>query len=313
MLRTTDFSPEYWIYFSVLFCILALFDNYIISKKSVKCGRDIYSTLYWFLAVAFCCLLLKGLDFANFVRKDHSTDFFTGYLIELSLSLDNIFVFIIIFDKLKITQDNKRRILRVGIISAVVMRLFMILFAVNLIQKFISIFYFFGLILIMSAIHTAVSSVFVNIRYNHELAKKPFYQRYFIECSSSNLVTRINNKLFPTINLLALILVEKADLLFAVDSIPAVLSVTNDSFIVFTSNIFAIAGLRSLFFYLSSSAKKYPYLKHGIVLILFFIGIKLVLIPQHILIPKNFSLGFILFVMIGSILISKFKHDKKTT
>jgi tellurite resistance protein TerC len=313
MLSTSDFSLNYWLYFLILFGFLIVIDRYIISKNSEKFSKNLYSTIFWFISAIGCCGLLRFLSVQDFIQKDHSLDFFTGYLIELSLSIDNVFVFIMIFDKLQISEHKKHIILRIGIISAVVLRLIMILFAIHLIQKMTSIFYIFGLILMISAIHMLVTSILVKFRYDKELARPPFYERYFVKCSSDAFFTKVKGKVKPTTNLLALILVEKADILFAVDSIPAVISVTKDSFIIFASNIMAIAGLRSLFFCVSHGAQQFQYLKHGIVLILFFIGIKLVLIPQHIMIPKEFSLGFILSVIIGSMLISKRKNDKKIT
>ncbi len=316
MSSTSDFSTEYWVYFFVLLSALAFIDRYAISKNSLKLKANLYSVIFWMISAIFCCLFLKFLSFQKLVLQDHSTDFLTAYLIELSLSIDNIFVFIMIFERLKISEKKQHLILKIGIISAVVMRLLMILFAMQLIQKFTAIFYIFGLILIISAIHIIVSSILVNYRYNLEINKPPFYQKYFVKCKSDKFFTKIDGKTMPTINLLALILIEKADILFAVDSIPAVLSVTKDSFIAFTSNILSIAFLRSLFFCVAHSVQHYTYLKHGIVLILGFIGIKLILLPQHILIPKTFSLSFILVVMIGSIIISKIKqtpNDKKSS
>jgi tellurite resistance protein TerC len=313
MLSTSDFSLNYWLYFLILFGFLIVIDRYIISKNSEKFSKNLYSTIFWFISAIGCCGLLRFLSVQDFIQKDHSLDFFTGYLIELSLSIDNVFVFIMIFDKLQISEHKKHIILRIGIISAVVLRLIMILFAIHLIQKMTSIFYIFGLILMISAIHMLVTSILVKFRYDKELSKPPFYQKYFVKCESDAFFTRVQGKIKPTINLLALILVEKSDILFAVDSIPAVISVTKDSFIIFASNIMAIAGLRALFFCVSHGAQQFQYLKHGIVLILFFIGIKLILIPQHIMIPKEFSLGFILSVIIGSMLISKGKNDKKVT
>ncbi len=313
MLSTSDFSLNYWLYFLILFGFLIVIDRYIISKNSEKFSKNLYSTIFWFISAIGCCGLLRFLSVQDFIQKDHSLDFFTGYLIELSLSIDNVFVFIMIFDKLQISEHKKHIILRIGIISAVVLRLIMILFVIHLIQKMTSIFYIFGLILMISAIHMLVTSILVKCRYDKELSKPPFYQKYFVKCESDVFFTRVQGKIKPTINLLALILVEKSDILFAVDSIPAVISVTKDSFIIFASNIMAIAGLRALFFCVSHGAQQFQYLKHGIVLILFFIGIKLILIPQHIMIPKEFSLGFILSVIIGSMLISKDKNDKKVT
>lgn len=297
MLDGSDFALPYWIGFLLFFTTLSLIDRFLVSRNSNSLIHNIYSTGFWFLsAVVFMMFLIFISDKFS---HNHSLDFFAGYIIELTLSIDNVFVFIIIFNKLKITTHKQHIILRIGIISAVIMRLIMILFAVELIEQATWIFYIFGLILILSALHMLVKK--------SDPDAIPAYQQYFVECKQDRFFTRQKGKLVPTINLLALLMIEKADILFAVDSIPAVITVTQDTFIIFTSNIMAIAGLRALFFCLSHSANTYYYLKHAIVVILLFIGVKLILIPQGIHVPKEISLGMIFIIITIGVVASKLR------
>ncbi len=298
MLDSSDFSLKYWLGFVFIFIILSLIDRFLISKNSNDLQNNLYSTCFWFL----CAVVFFGFlhIVSDKIEQKYSIDFFIGYIIELTLSVDNVFVFIMIFDKFKITAHQQHIILRIGIISAIIMRLLMILFAVELIQKFTWVFYIFGNILIFSALHMLLTK--------HDKEKTPSYQKYFVWCKYDKFFTKQGENLVPTINFLALILVEKADILFAVDSIPAVITVTRDTFIIFTSNVMAIAGLRALFFCLSYSANNYYYLKHGIILILLFIGVKLCLLPSGIHVPKDISLGFIFIVITAAIVSSKLRN-----
>jgi tellurite resistance protein TerC len=299
MLEGSEFSIAYWIGFILFITTLVLIDRFLVSKNSTVLIHSVYGTAFWFVfAVIFMIFLIFISD--NFVRN-HSVDFFAAYIIELTLSIDNVFVFIMIFDRLKITTHKQHIILRIGIISAVIMRLLIILFAIELIQQFKWIFYVFGSILIFSALNM--------LRKKSHIEKIPSYQKYFVKCKKDKFFTRQKGKLVPTINLLALIMVEQADILFAVDSIPAIITVTQDTFIIFTSNVMAIAGLRALFFCLSHSANNYYYLKHGIIMILLFIGIKLLLIPSGIHIEKEISLGVIFVVMTTAVIASRIRKN----
>jgi tellurite resistance protein TerC len=297
MLEGSDFAISYWIWFIIFFTVLSLIDRFLVSRNSNALTYNLYGTGFWFLsAVAFMMFLIFISDV---VQHDHSLDFFAGYIIELTLSIDNVFVFIMIFDKLQITTHKQHVILRIGIASAIIMRLIMILFAVEVIEKAIWIFYIFGSILILSALHMLLKK--------QDSEKIPSYRKYFVQCRKEKFFIRQKGKLVPTINLLALILVEKADVLFAVDSIPAVITVTRDTFIIFTSNVMAIAGLRALFFCLAHSANNYYYLKHGIIVILLFIGIKLMILPQGIHVPKELSLALIFIIITIAVIASKLK------
>jgi tellurite resistance protein TerC len=300
MVANSDFSGQYWIGFVIFFTALSLINHFFICKDSNEIKRNIFSTVFWFISANILMVIIGFLQ--EEVGKDHSLDFFAGYIIELTLSVDNVFVFIIIFERLKITGDRQHLILRIGIISAIIMRLIMILFAIELIQQFTWVFYIFGGILIFSAIHMLFKRDVED--------KEPGYKKYFVESKENKFFKRHKGKLVPTINLLALILVEKTDLLFAVDSIPAVITVTRDTFIIFASNVMAIAGLRALFFCLSHSANSFYYLKHGIVVILLFIGIKLILLPQEIHIPKELSISFIFIVVAAAVIASKVRNSK---
>lgn len=298
MLEGSEFSIIYWIGFLLYFIILSLIDRFLISRNSTALLQSIYGTGFWlvFTIVFMICLILTSDRFLY----DHSIDFFAAYIIELTLSIDNIFVFIIVFDRLKISTHKQHIILRIGIISAVIMRLLMILFAIELIERFQWIFYIFGSILIFSALNM--------LRKKSPIEKTAPYQKYFVKCRKDKFFTRHKGKLVPTINLLALIMIEQADILFAVDSIPAIITITQDTFIIFTSNIMAIAGLRTLFFCLSHSANHYYYLKYGITIILLFIGVKLLLIPLGIHIQKEISLGMIFIVMTIAVIASKLRN-----
>ena len=300
MLEGSEFAISYWLGFILFFIILILIDRFLISKNSTALIDSIYGVGFWFVfSIVFMMFLMM-----DHKLSDHSINFLAAYIIEITLSIDNVFVFIIIFEKLKITVHKQHIILRIGIISAVIMRLLMILFAIELIDQFQWIFYVFGSILIISALHM--------------LKKKPITekisscQKYFVKCKQDKFFTKQKGKLVPTINLLALLLVEKADILFAVDSIPAIITVTQDTFIIFTSNVMAIACLRTLFFCLSHSANHFYYLKDGIVIILLFIGIKLILIPLGVHIQKEISLSFILLVITIAIIASILQQKKWT-
>ena len=296
LLRVSNFSIEYWGGFFAYVLFISLVDIYVIlgPTKNITFRRSVFSTIFWFanaVIVTLMFLLVPETD----SKSHYSADFFIAYLIELSLSIDNVFVFIMIFDKLKIVGEMKRSILHIGIISAIIMRLIMILFGLHFVNKFQWLFYIFGSILIFGAIKMLIPK-----RQENRIARN----RFFSTAKKDRFFIKGKKGIIPTVNLLALILIEKADIVFAIDSIPAVMSVTRDAFIIFTSNVLAIAGLRSLFFLISHTAEKFTYLKYGIVLILLFIGIKLLLIPQEIIVPKELSLAVVSMGIIIPIMLS---------
>ena len=220
--------------------------------------------------------------------------YITGYLIELSLSIDNIFVIAVIFTSFKIPKKFQHRVLFWGIIGAIVFRALMILFGVFLIKKFDWIIYVFGAFLIFTALRMLFekedhhydpkqSFVYKSVRKLMPITTVINSQQFFI---------RKRGLLIATPLFLALILIEFTDILFALDSIPAILAITSDPFLVFSSNIMAILGLRSMYFFLANMIERFGYLKYSLVAILTYVGVKMIL-AHHIEIPEWFSLSFI--------------------
>jgi len=291
----------FWVIFAVLFLIVFTIDMFITDhrKDTIKVRTALIWTSIW-ISTAFIFSIFIYFFFPMGDVK--SFEFITGYLVEYSLSVDNLFVFIMIFNVMGITGKNQPRILKWGIIGAVVFRILFIIAGVGLIESFKFMIYVFGLILIYTAYKMLTSkdekidpdkNIFV------KLAKKVI--RIKTDSDTDHFFVRHNKHLYGTIAFVTLILVESTDIIFAVDSIPAVLAITRDSFIAITSNLFAILGLRSLFFALSGILNLFRYLKYGISFILLFIGIKMI-ISGWIHIPVQISL----LVIIGTLIISVF-------
>jgi tellurite resistance protein TerC len=231
-----------------------------------------------------------------------SFEFITGYIIEYSLSVDNLFVFIMIFSTMGIADRHQPRILKWGIIGAVVLRILFIVAGVELISRFNFMIYVFGAVLVYTAYKMMTSSdekiepeknMFVKV------AKKIF--PVDTETGTDHFFIKKHHKLYATVAFITLVLVESTDVIFAIDSIPAVLAITHDPFIAITSNLFAILGLRSLFFALAGILNLFRYLKYGISFILFFVGVKM-LISGFYHIPVQVSL----LVIIATLAISVF-------
>ncbi|AKJ03326.1 Integral membrane protein TerC [Archangium gephyra] len=233
--------------------------------------------------------------------------FLTGYLIEKSLSIDNIFVFVVIFSALKIPALYQHRVLFWGILSALVLRAVMIFAGVAMLQRFHWLIYVFGAFLIL----TGVKLFLQRNKEEHpedgavmKLARRaiPSTPRF----DKDHFFTVENGKKLATPLFMALVLVELTDVLFALDSIPAIFAVTTDPFLVFTSNIFAILGLRSLFFVLAGAVEKFSYLKVGLSAVLVFVGAKMALVDV-VKVPPALSLGVIALLLGGSIVASLLK------
>ena len=228
-------------------------------------------------------------------------EFFTGYLIELSLSVDNMFVFSLIFGYFAVPPELQRRVLLFGVLGAIVMRIAMILAGVWLLSKFVWLFYVFGLFLVFTGIKMLMSA-----ERPPDLAKNPLVRimrktmRMTQDYHGEAFFVRSNGLLYATPMFGVLVMVEATDLVFAVDSIPAIFAITTDPFIVFTSNIFAIMGLRALYFLLASLAERFHYLKYGLALILIIIGGKMLAAPW-VHIPVLWSLGLVAIILLVSI------------
>lgn len=247
-----------------------------------------------------------------FMGKEKALEFLGGYIIEQSLSIDNLFLFIIVFTSFGIKSECQRRVLNYGIAGAIILRLIFVLLGVTIVNMFHWVLYVFGAILIISGI---------KMMFKHD-ENENFKESKIIKLlgkiipvtdklEGEKFFVRKNKVLYATPLFAILILIEFTDIIFAIDSIPAIFSITTDAFIVYTSNIFAILGLRSMYFVLSKVHEKFKYVKYGVALILIFTGIKLSVLFFHIKIPIELSLGIIFTILAGSIVASVIFSSKQ--
>ena len=299
-----------WIILISYVLVLLLIDFFILHKKnrdtSVK--RAIFETIffitnalifsgfiYWFYNISLVDNV-NNLEPAQAVVK-----YLTGYIIELSLSVDNLFVIAIIFTSFKIPRQYQHNLLFLGILGAIVFRAILISVGLILINKIHGMNIVFGLFLLFTALKMLKKEA------EHKEVKEPKgiikLFRFSNELHDGKYITKVNGKTVFTALFGALITIELTDLLFALDSIPAIFAVTTDPFIVFSSNIFAVMGLRSLFFFLSNMLEKFVYLKYSVFAILLFVSLKL-MTASLIEIPEWFSLLFIGISLLSGIYIS---------
>ena len=245
--------------------------------------------------------------------KEAALLFFTGYLVEKSLSLDNIFVIALIFSYFRIPSHLHHHVLTWGIFGAIILRFLMILFGITLVQHFSFMNYIFGIFLL----YTAVNLLTVKQENIHpennlvvRLVKKLMPVTY--QFHGTDFFVKINGIWTMTPLFLSLIVVETCDLLFAIDSIPAILSITTDPFLVFTSNIFAILGLRSLYFIVAAAMNKFRYLKLSLAFLLIFISVKM-LTAHYYTISAELSLSIIVGILFTGVVASRFLSFDKTT
>jgi tellurite resistance protein TerC len=303
-----------WIlFFAMVLVILALdlgvFNKtpHIISTKEASKWTAIWVSLSF--AFSGVIYWLYGTDFINnpnnLTQTGAALKFITGYLIELSLSVDNIFVIAIIFTSFKIPQKYQHRVLFWGILGAIIFRGLMITFGVILINKFSWTTYLFGAFLLFTAVKMLFSKDEEDFDPKHSFVYKTIGKLIPIthETHKEHFFIKINGKNFATPLFVALIIIEVMDVLFAVDSVPAILAITSDPFLVFSSNIFAILGLRSMYFFLANMLEKFSYLEYSLIAILSFVGLKM-LLHDYIEIPEWASLGFIAVSLLVGILVS---------
>ncbi|HLS88288.1 MAG TPA: TerC family protein [Sphingobacteriaceae bacterium] len=268
-------SPLIWVVFTVIILGILLLDLGVFHRQAhvVSTREAAMWTALW-VSVA---LLFNGLVYWR-MGSEAAAEFLAGYLVEYSLSVDNIFVFIMLFDMFAVPPAYRHRVLFWGILGALVMRLALILVGASLIARFQWIFYVFGIFLIWTGARMALAK-----SEGVDLAGNPVLRwvRRFIPITEKyhgeRFLLRIDGRLWATPLMLVLILVETTDLMFALDSIPAIFGITREPFIVYTSNVFAILGLRSLYFLLGDIVSYFRYLKYGLSLILVFIGVKMIL------------------------------------
>lgn len=264
--------------------------------------KALYWTIFW-ISIA----LIFNLGIYFYLGEVKAVEFFTGYIIEESLSVDNLFVFLLLFKFFKITSKAQRRILNWGIVGVIILRGIFIFVGITLVTHFEFIFYIFGAILLYSGFQmTFVKEKKTEPEQNFLLKISKKFIRTTNEVSGTRFFIKKNNRYFATPLFICLIVIESTDLLFAIDSIPAIFAITTDPIIVFSSNILAVLGLRSLYFLLSAAAQKFQFVKKGVGLILFYVGIKMLLpiIHTSLHIPVIISLIVILSILFFSILIS---------
>ena len=271
-------------------------------------------SLGWFsLALAFNGGLwwyLNGTVGAE-IAEQKSLEFLSGYLIEKALSVDNVFVFLLIFTAFQVKAEYQRRVLIYGVLGAIVMRAVMILAGAWVVKEFSWVLYLFGAFLLYTGVQMirAVDDepdvknnpVLKFARRHLPVSEGDHGEKFFVKKDGKRYVTML---------FLVLILIEVTDLVFAVDSIPAIFAITSDPFIVFTSNMFAILGLRALYFLLADIADRFHLLKYGLALVLCFIGLKMLLLPW-IHIPVHISLSVVALLIAGSVVASLYATRKK--
>ena len=296
-----------WIVFWAIVAILFYIDLYVSERRTGKITLKaslIWSAIWIVTSLLFCTFLYFDLG------KQKAVEFLTGYLIEKSLSVDNLFVFLLIFQVMNVKPENQPHVLKWGILSAIVFRIIFIVAGVSLINLFEPIIYVFALILLYAAYKMAFGGEHkIDVEHNwlvklasQHLSFDPHYKgrKFFI--------TEGGNR-YATAMFITFLLIESSDIVFAVDSIPAIIAITKDTFIIISSNIFAILGLRALYFALAGVVDIFVYLKYGVAIILFYVGVKMI-ISDFYYIPTEVSLTVILTLLVGSVLLSLI-HKKR--
>lgn len=292
-------SPLLWLGFFVIVVILLALDLGVLNRGShhIPVKKALYLTAFW-IAIS----IIFGIFIFLEMGDQKGMEYFTGYIIEKAMSVDNLFVFILIFAIFEVPDEYQHKALFYGIIGALVFRAIFIFAGAELLERFEIVMYIFGILLIYAAIKTMVKKDDSNGE-NMFAVKLSKHIKCSEDFDCDKLFTMKNGKKLMTPLLLCILVIEFTDIIFALDSIPAILAITTDTFIVYTSNIFAILGLRSLFFALKGSLESLEYLKYGLGIILIFVGVKL-LISKWYEFSIPFSLGFIGVVLIVTITVS---------
>ncbi len=304
-----DTPVLFWILFNAFVLLMLALDLGVFHRKSHEVS--LREALTWTGVWIFLALVFNGILY-YWKGQQQALEFFTGYLVEKALSVDNIFVFIMIFTYFQVPSKYQHKVLFWGIIGALIMRIIFIFAGAALIQKFHFTIYVFGALLI----YTGYKMFFHN-NTKIEPDKNPvirFFKRFMPvtpDLQGDKFFVKIDGKRVATPLFLVLILIETTDLIFAVDSIPAILAITQDQFIVYTSNVFAILGLRSLYFALAGVVNRFWLLSYGLAVVLVFVGVKMLLVDVY-KIPIELSLAFIASVITLSVILSfNIKPPKK--
>ncbi|OOM73615.1 TerC/Alx family metal homeostasis membrane protein [Clostridium sp. BL-8] len=274
----------------------------------MKAKKNLINLIFWIsLAIVFNIFIyyLKG--------ERSATEFLGGYIVEMSLSLDNLFLFIIVFSKLGIREDYQERVLLYGVMGAMILRLIFILLGVAMVSRFHFILPIFGIILLYSGF-TVFSNKETEIKFKDNFLVKLLKKIMPVTdvTYGHSFFTKINKSYYATPLLAALLIIEGSDVIFAIDSIPAIFSITTDTFIVYTSNIFAILGLRSMYYVLAKMNNMFRFMKYGVGAILIFTGVKLLILIFEIEISVTNSILVILSILLSSILLSLIFSGRST-
>lgn len=299
----------FWIIFNAFVVLMLALDLGVFHRKSKDIS--VKEALTWTVVWVVLALIFNVIIY--FWRgQQQALEYFTGYLVEKALSVDNIFVFIMIFSYFQVPTKFQHKILFWGIIGALIMRVIFIFAGVALLEKFHFTIYIFGALLIFTGI-----KMFSHDSSQIDPSKNPvlrFFKKIMPvsqEMDGDKFFTRIDGKRYATPLFLVLIFIETTDLIFAVDSIPAILAITQDQFIVYTSNVFAILGLRSLYFALAGVVHRFWLLSYALAVVLIFVGIKMTVIDFYKF-PIEWSLIFIASVIAASIFLSlRIKNPKE--
>jgi tellurite resistance protein TerC len=300
---TPDGSPWSWVLFCAFVVVMLALDLGLLQRKAHV--PSFAEALGW-TAVWVSCAGVFGAWLAWSRGAVPCAEFFTGYVIELSLSMDNVFVFLVVFGGLAIPRELQHRVLFWGVLTALVLRGAMILGGAALVARYEWVLYGFGAFLVLAGLRMLRPGAHdAGIGENRILA---FVRKRLplTGLHGERFWVRVDGRLAATPLLLALILVEVSDVVFAIDSIPAIFAVTRDPFLVFTANVFAILGLRSLFFVLSGMLARFRHLKYGLAVVLTFVGVKLLLLDV-VHLPASVSLSVVVGVLGTTIAFSWFR------
>lgn len=297
-----------WILFNIFILLMLALDLGVFQRKTHVIS--VKEALIW-SAVWIILSLLFNLFIYHDMGKQKAIEYFTGYLIERSLSIDNIFVFVLLFSYFKVPPEYQHKVLFWGVIGALILRAALIGVGVVLIHQFAWIIYIFGGFLVYTGFRMAMQND-THIDPEKNIVIR-LYKKFFpvtTEYDNGNFFVTKDLRRFATPLFVVLIATEFTDLVFAFDSIPAIFAVTDDPFIIYTSNIFAILGLRAMYFALAGVMDKFHYLKIGLSMILIFIGFKMLIVDIY-KIPIGYSLGVIAIVLAASVVLSLVKPKKK--
>jgi tellurite resistance protein TerC len=301
----------WFIGFNIFVLIMLALDLGVFNRKQHTIG--VKEALLWSAFWITLALIFNGMIW-HWFGTQKALEFLTGYLIEKSLSVDNLFVFLLVFSYFRVPAQYQHKILFWGIIGALVMRGVLIFVGAALIEQFHWILYIFGAFLVYSGYKMAFQhDGEMDLQDNAAIRMLKKFIPITHEYHESNFTTKINGKTFATPMLAVLMVIETSDLIFAVDSIPAIFAVSRDPFIVYTSNVFAILGLRSLYFALAGVMDVFHYLKYGLAAVLSFIGVKMLIMDTAFKIPTGWALVVVVVILAISVIASliwKKEHDE---